>query len=96
MNFPLNLDAYVTSQEHCDCLVFFSLKRVLADFRVFEIDETSVAHISFQSLNADKSFPLLLGQSFLPDEVHVMIMELCPLWAHGRPLVRSLYRPLWM
>lgn len=33
--------------------------------------------------------------SFPPEQLYATIMELCPLWAHGRPLGRSLYCALW-
>ncbi|OJJ42046.1 hypothetical protein ASPZODRAFT_137549 [Penicilliopsis zonata CBS 506.65] len=34
-------------------------------------------------------------RSFSPEQIYATIMELCAIWAHGRPLGRKLYHALW-
>lgn len=67
---------------------------------VVRVDEISFANLSPLQENiilaCQRKFRLSPEtRSFPPDQIYVAMMELCPLWVHGRPIGRRLYLALW-
>lgn len=79
-------------------LVFYL--KILIVVVVVRVDEESISYVSplQESITraCQQKFHLPpVTRSFSPDQVYVTMMELCPLWVHGRILGRRLYHALW-
>lgn len=96
----LDLRPYLTGLEHSESSPWSCLKALLISGVVVRVDETSSTYACPLQVHVKLACQAKFGLPpqtiyFPPEQLYATMMELCPLWAHGRPLGRSLYSALW-